>query len=163
MAASTRVFFAKETHTVNALRHPIRCVAAAALAAAAALSAQAQSALPDGKVGINYNRCDKAYDGWGLHAWKNPGIPIPGVEWGKPLAPAGTNDFGVYWTMDQSEFGSSGDVNYIIHKGESKEQGGKDMKFSSKTSREVWINGGDRKIYSSLDDAKKARAESPCP
>lgn len=147
---------------MNAFRHTARAFAFATLAASAALSVHAQP-LPDGKVAINYSRCDKTYDGWGLHAWKNPGIPIPGVEWAKPLAPSGKTDFGVVWTLDQAEFGSSGDVNYIIHKGETKEQGGKDMKFSSKTSREVWINGGDRKIYASLDDAKKARAESPCP
>jgi hypothetical protein len=139
-----------------------RLLALGALAALITAPALAQ-ALPDGKVGINYSRCDNNFDGWGIHLWKNPGIPIPGVEWAKPLAPTGKNDFGVFWHVDQSEFGSSGDVNYIIHKGETKDQGGKDMKFSSKTSREVWINGGDRKVYSSLDDAKKARAESPCP
>jgi Bacterial pullanase-associated domain len=147
---------------MTALRTTCRLIAAAALAAAATSPAFAQAA-PDGKVGMNYNRCDNNYDGWGVHLWKNPGIPITGVEWAKPMPPTGKNDFGVYWHIDQSEFGSSGDVNYIIHKGEGKEQGGKDMKFSSKTSREVWINSGDRKIYSSLDDAKKARAESPCP
>jgi Bacterial pullanase-associated domain len=58
-----------------AFRRPVRFLAALALGAAAALAAQAQSALPDGKVGIHYNRCDSAYDGWGLHVWKNPGIP----------------------------------------------------------------------------------------
>jgi Bacterial pullanase-associated domain len=141
-------------------RTTCRLIAAAALATTA-LAAFAQ-AVPDGKVGINYSRCDNNFDGWGAHLWKNPNIPINGVDWGHPMMPTGKNDFGVYWHVDQSEFGNSGDVNYIIHNGEVKEQGGRDMKFSSKTSREVWVNGGDRKIYASLDDAKKARAESPC-
>ena len=147
---------------MNAFSRTLRFLAAVAIGAVAATSIQAQSAPPEGKVVVNYNRCDSAYDGWGLHAWKNPGIPIPGVEWAKPLMPTGKNDFGVFWSMDQADFGSSGVVNYILHKGETKEQGGKDMKFDSKASREVWINSGDRKIYSTIDDAKKARAETPC-
>lgn len=135
-------------------------VVVAAIAACAGAPAWAQA--PEGKVGINYSRCDSNFEGWGIHLWKNPGIPIPGVEWAKPLAPTGKSDFGVFWQVDMAEFGSSANVNYIIHKGETKEQGGKDMKFDAKATREVWINSGDRKIYGSLDEAKKARAESPC-
>ena len=123
------------------------------------------AAPPEGKVEINYHRCDGVYTKWGVHLWKSPNMPLPDIEWPNPMKPTGTNDFGVYWHADLAEFntGSKAQVNYIIHKGEVKEQGGKDMKFSSKTSREVWINGGDRKIYASPDDAKKARAENPCP
>lgn len=135
--------------------------ALAVIALGASLS-NAQAEVPEGKVGINYNRCDKNYDGWGLHTWKNPGIPLPGIEWAKPLPPTGTNDFGVYWHMNLSEYGSSQTVNYIIHMGESKEQGGKDMKFSGKDNKEIWVNSGDRKIYFTLADAQAARAEKPC-
>jgi antibiotic biosynthesis monooxygenase (ABM) superfamily enzyme len=53
-------------------------------------------------------------------------------------------------------------VNYIIHKGDSKEQGGKDMKFSGKENKEIWVNSGDRKIYFTLEEAKKGREEKPC-
>lgn len=143
-------------------RQVLRLLAAAALCGLQAAPALAQPA-PAGKVAINYHRCDNNYDGWGIHLWKNPGIPIPGVEWAKPMLPNGKTDFGVFWHVDQAEFGNSGTVNYIIHKGETKDQGGKDMKFESKTYREVWVNSSDRKIYWTLEDAKKARAESPCP
>ncbi len=128
-----------------------------------ALPAVSVAAPPEGKIAINYNRCDKNYEGWGLHTWKNPGIPLPGVEWTKPLPPAGTNDFGIYWVTDFAEYGGSGNVNYIIHKGDSKEQGGKDMKFDGKTYKEIWVNSGDRKMYYTLEEAKAGRAESPCP
>ena len=60
------------------------------------------------------------------------------------------------------EFGSTGTVNYIVHKGDSKEQGGRDMKFEGKTTKEIWINSSDRRTYTSLEDAKKAREEKPC-
>lgn len=132
------------------------------LVSVAAIGAQAQSASPEGKVAINYNRCDNDYEGWGLHTWKNPGMPLPGVEWAKPLMPTGKSDFGVVWQMDLAAYGSSGMVNYIIYKGETKEQGGRDMKFDAKTSPQIWVNSGDRKIYTSLDDAKKGREEKPC-
>ena len=123
----------------------------------------AQAAVPEGKIGINYSRCDNNYDGWGVHLWKNPGIPLPGIEWANPMMPSGKNDFGVFWHADFAEFGKSGNVNYIIHKGETKEQGGRDMKFDGGTTKEIWVLGGDRKTYSSLEEAQKARAEKPCP
>ncbi|MEN9383876.1 MAG: hypothetical protein RI959_49 [Pseudomonadota bacterium] len=142
----------------------IRSLTVKALAAVALgttlIGAQAQ--VPEGKVGINYSRCDKNFEGWGLHTWKNPGIPLPGVEWQKPMPPTGTSDFGVYWHTDLAEYGSSQTVNYIIHKGDSKEQGGKDMKFSGKENKEIWVNSGDRKIYFTLEEAKKGREEKPC-
>lgn len=134
----------------------------AVCAAALASSALAQAEVPAGKIGINYNRCDNNYDGWGLHIWKNPGIPLPGVEWPNPMQPTGKNDFGIFWQTDDNQFGSTGTVNYIIHKGDNKEQGGRDMKFEGKEHKEIWVNSGDRKIYFSLEDAKKAREEKPC-
>jgi len=128
----------------------------------AAGSALAQSDPPEGKVAIHYNRCDNNYEGWGVHLWKDPGTPLPGVEWQKPMMPTGKTDFGVFWHTDLAEYGSKGKVNYIIHKGDSKDQGGQDMSFDGKANKEVWINNGDRKIYTSLDDARKARAANPC-
>lgn len=132
------------------------------VAAIGVASLAAHAAPEAGKVQINYNRCDSNYDGWGLHAWKNPGIPLPGIEWANPMMPSGKNDFGVFWVTNLDEYGKSGTVNYIIHKGDTKEQGGKDMKFDGKKNAEIWVNEGDRKIYYSLDDAKAARAETPC-
>jgi len=133
-----------------------------ALLAITAASAMAQTTPPEGKVSINYNRCDNTYDGWGAHLWKDPGIPLSGIEWQKPMPPTGKSDFGVYWHADLADFGGKGKVNYIIHKGDSKEQGGRDMSFDGKTVKEIWVLNGDKKIYTSLDDAKKARAENPC-
>ena len=36
------------------------------------------------------------------------------------------------------------------------------MKFEGKTTKEIWVNSGDRRTYTSLEDAKKAREEKPC-
>lgn len=131
---------------------------------ACALGAAAQSSAnpPAGSAAINYHRCDGNYEGWGAHLWKDGGIPLPGIEWQKPMPPSGKSDFGVYWTVKLDDF-VNGRVNYIIHKGDSKDQGGRDMAFDGKATREIWVNNGDRKIYTSLEDARKARAEKPCP
>ena len=136
------------------IRSTLKIAVAAALAACA-LGAQAQTAT------INYNRCDNAYDGWGAHLWKDGGIPLAGIEWQKPMPISGKNDFGVFWTVKVDDF-TKGRVNYIIHKGDSKEQGGRDMAFDATTTKEIWVNSGDRKIYTSLEDAKKAREAKPC-
>jgi hypothetical protein len=144
------------THTAT------RLLAGLTLALAAVLPAHATSSPGEGKIAINYSRCDKNFEGWGLHIWKNPGIPLPGVDWQKPMPPTGNTDFGVYWHADLSEFGSTGTVNYIIHKGDSKEQGGRDMKFDGKATKEIWVLNGDRRSYTSLEEAKKAREEKPC-
>lgn len=141
---------------------PIRTLLATLLLAATGLTSAQTTPPPEGKVAINYNRCDNDYTGWGVHLWKNPGIPLPGVEWASPMMPTGKNDFGVYWHVDFAEFGKSGTVNYIVHKGDTKEQGGRDMKFEGKEHKEIWVNSGDRKIYYSLDDARKGRDENPC-
>ncbi|MBX3619179.1 MAG: pullulanase [Rhizobacter sp.] len=137
--------------------------AAACALLACTLGAHAQSSAnpPAGSVAINYNRCDGNYEGWGAHLWKDGGIPLPGIAWQTPMAPSGKSDFGVYWTIKLDEF-TGGHVNYIIHKGDTKDQGGRDMAFDGKASPEIWVNNGDRKIYTSLEDAKKARAEKPC-
>jgi len=143
-------------------RFLLKSAIACALGAGVLSPALAQSNPPAGMAAINYNRCDGNYDGWGAHLWRNPSIPLTGIEWQKPMPPSGKTDFGVFWHTEIKEFGSSGKVNYIIHKGDSKEQGGRDMSFDSSTTKEIWVLNGDRKIYTSLEDAKKARAAKPC-
>lgn len=138
-----------------------RSLFVAALLAVGAAGALAQSAPPAGSAAIHYNRCDGNYTGWGLHVWKDPGIPLPGVEWQKPMQPTGKDDFGVYWHTKIDDY-VKGKINYIIHKGDTKDQGGRDMSFDANATKEIWVNDGDRKIYTSLDEAKKGREAKPC-
>jgi Bacterial pullanase-associated domain len=128
--------------------------------------------LPDGKVAVHYFRGDGSYDGWGLHVWesfqkkeeagdefgeKQTGDrPLKGVSWFKPLPQSGKDDFGVYWLLDEKEF-ENGRVNYIIHKGDKKDQCNKDMFWLIKDSKQAWVNTGDCKVYLSKADALKAR------
>jgi Bacterial pullanase-associated domain len=128
--------------------------------------------LPEGKVAVHYHRADGSYDGWGLHVWEsfqkkeeaddefapkeNSDRPLKGVTWFKPVPQSGKDDFGAYWLLDAKEF-DNGRVNYIIHKGDNKEQCNKDMFWLIKDSKELWVNSGDCKSYLTKDAALKAR------
>ena len=115
---------------------------------------------PEGMVDLHYHRPDGAYEKWGLHVWKRaPGAsdqPLDGVGWFNPMLPTGKDDFGVYWRLNIKDFGSTATVNYIIHKGDSKEQRGKDMAFDTKEIKEAWVISNDANIYKSKEEALAA-------
>jgi hypothetical protein len=127
---------------------------------------------PEGKVAIHYSRPDGSYDGWGLHIWESfqkkaeagdewaakemSDRPLKGVSWGNPLKQAGKDDFGAYWLVDEKEF-DNGRVNYIIHKGDRKEQANQDKFFLVKDGRDAYVVSGDTKVYQNKDEALKAR------
>lgn len=127
--------------------------------------------LPDGFVGIHYFRADGAYDGWGVHLWESyekveggkvvgpkakSDLPLSGVTWMAPMKPTGKDGFGVYWHVKADEFRNT-KINYIIHKGDTKDQCGKDIAWFLPQGREVFVNSGDCNTYFSKDDALKAR------
>jgi len=139
----------------------LKVLAAVALACAAFTPAVA--APPADSIQINYHRVDGNYDKWGVHLWKSPNMPLDGIEWPVPMVPTGKNDFGVYWVVKANEFntskGAKRQVNYIIHKGDIKEQGGKDMAFNGLEHQEIWVYENDRTIFYSLDEVKAAHKD----
>ena len=143
-------------------RSAILSIAAAAALAFAAFT-PASAAPPAGMIQINYHRVDGIYKDWGVHLWKSPNMPLDGVEWPNPMMPSGTSDFGVYWVRAEDEFSNKAKtkmtVNYIIHKGDIKEQGGKDMAFDGLAHKEIWVYENDRTIFYSLDEVKAAHSD----
>jgi hypothetical protein len=152
-----------------------RLLVASGLVAVMALARPAgaeELKVPEGKIAIHYYRSDGSYDGWGLHVWEsfqkkdevadefaakeNTDRPLKGVTWFKPVGQSGKDDFGAYWLLDAKEF-DNGRVNYIIHKGDKKEQCNKDMFWVIKDTKELWVNSGDCKSYPTKDEAIKAR------
>lgn len=125
----------------------------------AALPAAADNP-PEGMVDIHYHRPDGKYENWGLHAWKRaPGAsdqPLEGVSWFSPLTPTGKDEFGVYWRLAIKDFGSTGKVHYIIHKGDVKEQKGKDMSFDTKEIKDAYVVSGNPAIFKSKAEAQAA-------
>jgi hypothetical protein len=152
-----------------------RLLTVAGLAVAAALASPAAAddfKAPEGKVVVHYNRPDGSYDGYGLHVWESfqkkeeagdewaakdmSDRPLKGLSWFKPLPQSGKDDFGVYWLMDAKEFGN-GRVNYIIHKGDKKEQANQDKFFLIKDGADAYVISGDTKVYQNKDEALKAK------
>jgi hypothetical protein len=127
--------------------------------------------LPDGMVAIHYYRPAGDYDGWGVHLWESfekvegtkvvggksrSDTPLPNISWMAPMKPTGRDGFGVYWHVKADEF-RNGKINYIIHKGDTKDQCAKDMFWFLPQGKEVFVNQGDCDIYFSAEDALKAR------
>lgn len=128
--------------------------------------------LPEGKAALHYYRPGGDYGGWGLHVWESSqkkseagdefapkefaDRPLKGVNWFKPLPQSGKDDFGVYWLLDTKDF-ENGRVNYIIHRGDVKDQCNKDMFWVLKDSKEAWVNADDCKVYMTKEEALKAR------
>jgi hypothetical protein len=128
--------------------------------------------LPAGMVALHYHRADGSYDGWGLHSWESfqnkseagdefakkqmSDRPLEGVTWFKAMPPTGKDDFGVYWYLKEKDF-ENGRVNYIIHKGDKKDQCNKDMFWLIKDSKEAWVISGDCKVYMTKEAALAAR------
>ncbi|MBW7883112.1 MAG: alpha amylase N-terminal ig-like domain-containing protein [Caldilineaceae bacterium] len=82
---------------------------------------------------IHYHRPDGAYDGWGLHVWADAAQE---TLWAEPLAPAGSDDFGLYWEVPLRA--GAQELGFIIHKGDEKDPG-PDQFLDLRSSREAWI------------------------
>jgi hypothetical protein len=143
-----------------------------ALSLAAFAQAPELAPVPQGSVAVRYYRADGDYTGWGVHLWESfekvkdgkvvgprdkADMPIGDISWGSPMKPTGKDGFGVYWFVKVNEF-RNGKINYIIHKGDIKEQCGKDIAWFVETQgREVFVNSGDCNTYFKAEDAVNAR------
>ncbi|HEU0201938.1 MAG TPA: pullulanase-associated domain-containing protein [Burkholderiaceae bacterium] len=141
------------------------------LSAAAGAQAPEVAKVPDGSVAIHYYRPAGDYDGWGVHLWESfekvdsgkivggktrSDAPLQGISWMAPMKPTGKDGFGVYWHVKAEDFRNT-KVNYIIHKGDTKDQCGKDMFWFLPQGNQIFVNQGDCNIYFTVDEALKAR------
>ena len=110
-------------------------------------------------ITISYHRCDKVYANWGVHLWEDPNMPLEDIEWSHPMMPTATSPLWISWQRASAEFGGKKHVNYIIHRGDIKEQGGKDMNFDGRTVKSIWVVNNDRTIYTSQAEAEQ---HDPC-
>nr|WP_155073247.1 pullulanase-type alpha-1,6-glucosidase [Streptomyces taklimakanensis] len=82
---------------------------------------------------LHYHRADGDYDGWGLHTWTGAAEP---TDWSKPLMPTGKDSFGVTFEVPLAEGATS--LNYIIHKGDTKDEDADQSLDFATHGREVW-------------------------
>ncbi|MGL4648571.1 MAG: pullulanase-associated domain-containing protein, partial [Caldilineaceae bacterium] len=95
---------------------------------------------------IHYHRPDGAYEGWGLHTWR---AAVTETAWSEPLAPAGSDDFGVFWEVPVKL--DAGELGLIVHKGDEKDPG-PDMFLDVTQALEAWIISGDLLLYTEQPD-----------
>ena len=107
--------------------------------------AQAQDAAGDTAT-VHYFRPDGAYEGWGLHVWKDAAAE---TAWAEPLPQSGTDDFGVYWQVPLKPDGAA--LGFIIHMGDTKDPG-PDQGLDLTVATEAWIISGDPLVYTAQPD-----------
>ena len=83
----------------------------AALLVLAMLLSAAPVATAQDIATLHYHRPDGAYEGWGLHVW---GAAAEATSWAEPLAPAGEDDFGLFWHVPLAD--GSSELGFIIHR-----------------------------------------------
>jgi pullulanase-type alpha-1,6-glucosidase len=101
-------------------------------------------AAAQGYATIHYNRPGGDYDGWGLHLWGDAIADGVGTDWAGPRLPDGTDSYGAYWKIPLKD--PTVPVNYIVHKGDSKDPG-PDQSFTPATQPEAFVNSGDPAIH----------------
>lgn len=135
-------------------RNLLRTVFAAILIAAL-LTPAAPSALAQATATLHYHRPGGDYDGWGLHVW---GAAAQETLWTEPLAPAGSDAFGVFWEVplrtDADELG------FIIHNGDAKDPG-PDQFLKLALGREAWIVSGVAQVYLQPVDPDNLPTDQP--
>jgi pullulanase-type alpha-1,6-glucosidase len=89
---------------------------------------------------LHYRRAAGDYDGWGLHVWTGAAT---GTEWGSPLMPSGTDAFGVKFTVPLADNATL--LNYIVHKGDTKDLPADQGLDLVNVGHEVWILSGQEK------------------
>jgi len=92
---------------------------------------------------IHYHRPDGEYgdptsgnyhDFWGLHIWTGAAKP---TEWQQPLAPAGRDEFGIYFVIPIRA--SASELAYILHRGEQKDPGSDQYLQLTEGNNELWL------------------------
>lgn len=99
---------------------------------------------------IHYHRRNADYDGWGLHVWG--ATPLEGkVTWQAPLEPTGKDDFGIFWVIPLNSDAES--VNYIVHKGDTKDPGPDQTLTFAETGCEIYLTQGRADQHPSAEEA----------
>lgn len=100
---------------------------------------------------VQYHRYDKQYTGWGLHVWGS-GYDGEAIDWGKPLQPKTISEYGAVFEIP---YKGEGDLQFIVHKGDSKDPDGDRTYPDPKVNKAIWVITEDAVVYTSLADAKE--------
>jgi hypothetical protein len=110
---------------------------------------------------IHYNRPLDDYgdhttgdfnDFWGLHLWGEAIDAAEGTDWTSPKPFLGEDEFGRFAWIARSDAASQ--IDFIIHRGDTKDGTNDDRFFDADLNPEIWINAGDATIYTSQAEAQ---------
>jgi pullulanase len=91
---------------------------------------------------VHYHRLAADYGGWVLHTWG----AAQETAWATGLAPSSTDTFGDVFQVPLAQ--TSGAVGYIIHNGDTKDDGGADQSYTLQDgANEIWRVEGDLNTY----------------
>ena len=117
-------------------------------------AALAQDAANDTAT-IHYFRSGSDYAGWGLHVGPDAAQE---TTWDAPLAPTGSDDFGVYWDVPLRA--GAAQLRFILHNGEDKDPRA-DLVLDLSQSRQAWIVHGSPEVYLTQVDPAEVFAGLP--
>lgn len=115
---------------------------------------------PDYAV-IHYARSDGIYGDhttgdfnnyWGLHLWGSGIDSSEETEWTNPKPFLGETDYGRFAWVKLAP--SAGEVNFIVHKGDTKDGTNADRVFHPSVAPEIWLKNNDANNYSTQADAQ---------
>jgi hypothetical protein len=112
-----------------------------------------------GFVTVHYHRGDGDYGTpssdfntfWGLHLWGDAINPLEGTVWSSPKPPTGIDDYGAFWEVQIVD--SSQPVNFIIHRGDTKDPG-PDQSMVPEDDASIWILSGDETVFGQRGEAE---------
>ncbi|MDP2370821.1 alpha-1,6-glucosidase domain-containing protein [Rhodoferax sp.] len=91
---------------------------------------------------LHYRRLTPDYSGWQVHAWGAGADPGWNIGWNA----TGSDSFGAVYEVPLT--GGGTEVGYLFHKGEVKDHGGADQKYTLRPGRnEIWRVEGDNTTY----------------
>lgn len=91
-------------------------------------------------------------DFWGLHLWGDGIDASEATDWTIPKPFLGEDEFGRFAWIARSNAASQ--VNFIVHRGDTKDGTNADRSFDADLHPEIWIKGGDPTIYTSQAEAQ---------
>ena len=125
------------------------------------IASSLQAGLLPNHARLHYHRNAGDYDGWGLHIWGTDLDFVQEVTWANPLAPAGTDSFGIYFDIPIQP--GSSETGFILHQA-SRKNVARDMTWVISTQGpEIWQLEGDTTVYTTQPAVDSPKPASPQP
>ena len=110
---------------------------------------------------VHYYRSDGDYgdhttgnynDFWGLHLWGDGIDPSEATDWTQPKPFLGEDEYGRFAWIRLAPDG--GNVNFIVHRGDTKDGTNSDRSFNSNANPEIWIKQDNGNEYATQASAR---------